>query len=75
MTAKEFHDGADGSEDPQVAEAIAAEQESLSIECRADPARLRRLLAPDFHEFGASGGEIEFRGYGGTRRGQHRPER
>jgi ribonuclease HI len=62
MTAKEFQDGADGSEDPQVAEAIAAEQESLSIECRADPARLRRLLAPDFHEFGASGGEIEFEG-------------
>jgi hypothetical protein len=62
MTAKEFQDGADGSEDPQVAEVIAAEQESLSIECRADPARLRRLLAPDFHEFGASGGEIEFEG-------------
>ena len=62
MEAKEFHNGADGSDDPQVAEAIAAEQESLSIECRADPARLRRLMAPDFHEFGASGGEIEFEG-------------
>ncbi|WP_328997597.1 nuclear transport factor 2 family protein [Kribbella sp. NBC_00709] len=62
MEAKEFHDGADGSDDPQVAEAIAAEQESLSIECRADPARLRRLMAPDFHEFGSSGGEIEFEG-------------
>jgi len=62
MTAKEFHDGAAGSEDPEVAGAIAAEQESLSIECRADPACMRRLLAPDFHEFGASGGEIEFEG-------------
>jgi hypothetical protein len=50
------------SEDPQVAEAVAAEQESLSVECRSDPARLRRLLAPDFHEYGASGGEIEFEG-------------
>lgn len=59
MTAEGF-DG--GSDDVQVAEAIAAEQESLSPECRADPARLRRLLAPDFHEFGASGGEIEFEG-------------
>jgi hypothetical protein len=59
MTAEKVHDGAD---DPQVAEAIAAEQESLSVECRADPARLRRLLAPDFHEFGASGGELEYEG-------------
>ena len=42
----------------QVAEAVAAERESLSLECRADPAHLERLLAPDFHEFGASGGEI-----------------
>lgn len=49
--------------DRQVAEAVAAEYESLSLECRADPARLERLLAPDFHEFGASGGEI---GYAGT---------
>jgi hypothetical protein len=49
--------------DRQVAEAIAAEYESLSLACRADAARLERLLAPDFHEFGASGGEI---GYEGT---------
>ena len=47
----------------QVAEAMTAEHESLSLECRADPARFERLLAPDFHEFGASGGEI---GYAGT---------
>ncbi|MFI6832225.1 DUF4440 domain-containing protein [Kribbella sp. NPDC050241] len=62
MAANDFRDGADGSDDAQVAEAIAAEQESLSLECRVDPARLRRLMAPDFHEFGASGGEIEFEG-------------
>jgi hypothetical protein len=49
--------------DRQVAEAMAAERESLSPECRADAPRLERLLAPDFHEFGASGGEI---GYSGT---------
>jgi ribonuclease HI len=49
--------------DQQVAEALAAEYESLSLECRADPARLEPLLAPDFHEFGASGGEL---GYEGT---------
>jgi hypothetical protein len=49
--------------DEQIAEAMAAEHESLSVECRADAARLGRLLAPDFHEFGASGGEI---GYEGT---------
>lgn len=49
--------------DQQIAEAIAAELESLSPECRADATRLRRLLAPDFHEFGASGGEL---GYEGT---------
>lgn len=42
----------------QVAEAIAAERESPSPACRADPARLERLLAPDFHEFGTSGGEF-----------------
>jgi len=47
----------------QVAEAIAAEHESLSPACRADAACLQRLLAPDFHEFGASGGEL---GYAGT---------
>jgi hypothetical protein len=47
----------------QIAAAMAAERESLSLECRADAVRLGRLLAPDFHEFGASGGEI---GYEGT---------
>ena len=46
------------SADQQVAEAMAAERESLSPACRADAARLDRLLAPDFHEFGASGGEF-----------------
>lgn len=49
--------------DGQVAEAMLAERESLSLECRADAARLERLLAPDFHEFGTSGGEL---GYEGT---------
>jgi hypothetical protein len=44
----------------QIAEAMAAEQESLSPECRADAARLGRLLAPDFHEFGASGREYGY---------------
>jgi hypothetical protein len=48
--------------DDQIAEAMAAERESLSIECRVDAARLARLLAPDFHEFGSSGGEWEFAG-------------
>ncbi|MCF3129519.1 DUF4440 domain-containing protein [Streptomyces olivochromogenes] len=51
-----------GSNDPQVAEALAAEYEALSPECRADPDRLNRFLAPDFHEFGASGAEIEYEG-------------
>jgi len=51
------------SADEQIAEATAAELESLSPECRADAARLGRLLAPDFHEFGASGAEY---GYEGT---------
>ena len=51
------------SADEQIAEATAAEYESLSPECRADAARLGRLLAPDFHEFGASGAEY---GYAGT---------
>jgi hypothetical protein len=46
--------------DRQVAEAVAAEYESLSLECRTDAARFERLLAPDFHEFGASGGEIGY---------------
>jgi ribonuclease HI len=49
--------------DQQIAAAMKAERESLSLECRADAARLHRLLAPDFHEFGASGIEI---GYEGT---------
>lgn len=48
--------------DEQVAEVLAAERESLSPDCRADPVRLRRLLAPDFHEFGASGGEQTYEG-------------
>jgi len=47
----------------QIAAAMAAEYESLSTECRADARRLERLLAPDFHEFGSSGGEF---GYEGT---------
>lgn len=42
----------------QIEQAIAAERETLSPECRADPARLAALLAEDFHEFGASGGEL-----------------
>jgi len=46
----------------QIAEAMAAEHESLSVECRTDAARLERLLAPDFHEFGASGREYGFEG-------------
>jgi ribonuclease HI len=49
--------------DQQIAEAMAAEYESLSLSCRADPRRFERLIAPDFHEFGSSGGEI---GYAGT---------
>ncbi len=52
-----------GTAEQQIAEAVAAEHESLSPECRADAARLGRLLAPDFHEFGASGREY---GYEGT---------
>jgi len=48
------------SADQQIAEAVAAERESLSPECRADAARLGRLLAPDFHEFGASGAEYGY---------------
>ncbi len=47
----------------QIAQAMAAEHESLSLACRADAARFGQLLAPDFHEFGASGDEI---GYEGT---------
>jgi hypothetical protein len=48
--------------DRQVAEAMAAEHESLSLECRADATRFVQLLAPDFHEFGASGEEIGYQG-------------
>ena len=48
--------------DDQIAEATAAELESLSPACRADAIRLGRLLAPDFHEFGTSGGEFEREG-------------
>lgn len=54
--------GASETHDSQVDEAVAAELESLSPSCRADPDRLRTLLAPDFHEFGTSGAEIEFEG-------------
>jgi len=54
--------GGPAAVDHQVAEALAAERESLSLECRADVARLERLLAPDFHEFGASGGELGYQG-------------
>jgi len=46
----------------QIAEAMAAERESLRPECRADATRLERLLAPDFHEFGTSGREIGHEG-------------
>jgi hypothetical protein len=46
----------------QIAEVMSAERESLRPECRADVARLERLLAPDFHEFGASGGEVGYQG-------------
>ena len=52
--------GADAA--AQIAEAIAHELESLSPECRADPDRLRALLSPDFHEFGASGREVIYEG-------------
>lgn len=58
----ETHHADAGSGDRQVAEALAAERETLTLECRADPDRLRGFLAPDFHEFGASGAEIEFEG-------------
>jgi hypothetical protein len=54
--------GGQARADQQVAEAMAAERESLSPECRADPDRLGRLLAPDFHEFGAAGGEFGYQG-------------
>ena len=52
------------SADQQVVEAMAAEQESLSLACRADARRFERLLAADFHEFGTSGGEMGYEGTG-----------
>jgi hypothetical protein len=55
-------DAADHGTDPQVAEVLAAERETLTPECRADPHRLGAYLAPDFHEFGASGAEITYEG-------------
>ena len=54
--------GVPGTDDPQVAEALAAERETLTLACRADPDRLGAFLAPDFHEFGASGAEVGFEG-------------
>jgi len=41
---------------------VAAGHESLSRECRADAGRLGRLLAPQFHEYGASGAEYGYAG-------------
>jgi hypothetical protein len=61
------------SADEQIAEAKAAEFESLSLDCRADAARLQRLLAPDFHEFGTSGIEIEYDGTAAARGCGDRP--
>jgi hypothetical protein len=57
-----FSEAENAGAERQVAAALAAEVESLSVECRSDPRRLERLLAPDFHEFGASGGELGFAG-------------
>ncbi|MFJ6997494.1 DUF4440 domain-containing protein [Streptomyces sp. NPDC003090] len=54
--------GFTGEADPQVAEALAAEVETLTPQCRADAGRLRGFLAPDFHEFGASGAEVVYEG-------------
>jgi RimJ/RimL family protein N-acetyltransferase len=63
LLAEEWNAGPDGQAvEQQVAEAIAAEYESLSPACRASVPCLERLLAPDFHEFGASGGELVFQG-------------
>lgn len=52
----------DGSDDPQVAQALAAERDTLSLACRSDPRRLEAYLANDFHEFGRSGGELVRKG-------------
>jgi hypothetical protein len=57
-----YGDTGQDDDDPQVAEVLAAEYETLSPQCRRDADRLRAFLAPDFHEFGASGVEIEFEG-------------
>jgi RimJ/RimL family protein N-acetyltransferase len=63
LLAEEGNAGPDGQAvEQQVAEAIAAEYESLSPACRASVPCLERLLAPDFHEFGASGGEFGYQG-------------
>ena len=63
LLAEEWNAGPDDQAvEQQVAEAIAAEYESLSPACRASVSCLERLLAPDFHEFGASGGELVFQG-------------
>ncbi|MBE1492934.1 hypothetical protein H4696_000034 [Amycolatopsis lexingtonensis] len=48
------------NEKAQIAAAIAAERESLRGDCRADAPRFARLLAPDFHEFGTSGRELDY---------------
>ncbi|WP_408896835.1 DUF4440 domain-containing protein [Nocardioides sp. R1-1] len=49
----------DSRETPDlVADALAAELETLSRECRLDAARLDSFLSEDFHEFGASGVEV-----------------
>jgi hypothetical protein len=47
-------------EEDQVAAALAAERESVANDCRADASRFARLLAPDFHEFGTSGRELDY---------------
>jgi len=60
--------------DQQIAAAVAAEQESLSPQCRADASRLGRLLAPDFHEFGSSGGEFGYEGTAARVAAATRPE-
>ena len=39
-------------------EGLAAERRTLSLECRADPNCLDSYLAEDFHEYGASGTDI-----------------
>jgi ribonuclease HI len=56
------HGWSTGQTDPQVAEVLAAERETLSPGCRADPRRLATFLAPDFHEFGSSGSEVGLEG-------------